>query len=189
MIPAGRPTKDTLLTLVPSFPIKTFLIDDGWQDVTGSRSLMSFHEWDGMKAPMEEVVESLKATGIEEVGVWLTLQGYWISIDKESALIKKYDCRAYTTASRDQPRGGINVPLHPSDKEQWLPSPEKAGQFWLDWFTQMKSWGIGFVKVRCPCCIMLVYRLLIARSTIRRTMTRSPVLGRLMFSKPCGAVC
>lgn len=144
---AGRPTKDTLLTLVPEFPIKTFLIDDGWQDVSSSRSLVSFHEWDGMKAPMTDVVSSLKIKGIQEVGVWLTLQGYWISIDPSSDLIQKYDCRAYKTASRDQPRGGVNVPLETGQGEHWLPSPEKAGQFWMDWLSQMKSWGITFVKV------------------------------------------
>lgn len=108
---------------------------------------MSLHEWDGMKASMNEVVASLKAKGIEEVGVWLTLQGYWISIDGSSSLVKKYDCSPYKTASRDQPRGGVNVPLNPGEGEQWLPSPEKAAQFWLDWFTEMKGWGIGFVKV------------------------------------------
>ena len=149
---AGRPTKDTLLTLVPEFPIKTFLIDDGWQDVSSSRSLVSFHEWDGMKAHMTDVVSSLKSKGIQEVGVWLTLQGYWISIDPSSDLIQKYDCRAYKTSSRDQPRGGVNVPLEPGQGEQWLPSPEKAGQFWMDWLSQMKSWGITFVKVNARLC-------------------------------------
>lgn len=100
-----------------------------------------------MKAPMSDVVSSLKSKGIQEVGVWLTLQGYWIAIDPSSDLIKKYDCRAYRTASRDQPRGGVNVPLKVGEGEQWLPSPEKAGEFWLDWLSQMKSWGVSFVKV------------------------------------------
>lgn len=145
---AGRPNIDTLLTLAPDFPIKTFLIDDGWQDTSPAKSLVSFQAWDGMKAPMSEVVTALKQKGIQEVGVWLTLQGYWISIDPNSDLIKKYDCRPYSTASQEQPRGGVNVPLKQGKGEQWLPSPEKAGQFWSDWFNQMKSWGISFVKVR-----------------------------------------
>jgi len=109
---------------------------------------MSFHAWDGMGAPMKEVVESLKAKGIEQVGVWLTLQGYWNSIDQDSPLVEKYDCRSYKTSDRGQPRGGIDVPLPPGQREdQWLPSPEKAADFWLDWFAEMKSWGIDFVKV------------------------------------------
>jgi len=97
---------------------------------------------------MKEVVDALKAKGIEEVGVWMTLQGYWNSIDKNSPLIQKYDCQSYRSANRDQVRGGVNDPLHTGDRDdQWLPSPEKAAQFWLDWFTEMKSWGIDFVKV------------------------------------------
>lgn len=144
---AGRPNIDTLLSLVPDFPIKTYLIDDGWQDVSSTRKLMSFHEWDGMKAPMSTVVPSLKDKGVQEVGVWLTLQGYWIAIDPSSPLIQKYDCRSYKSASREQPRGGVNVPLQAGEGERWLPSPEKAKQFWLDWFTEMRSWGVSFVKV------------------------------------------
>jgi hypothetical protein len=100
---------------------------------------------------MEEVVESLKAKGMEEVGVWMTLQGYWYGIDPSSPLIQKYDCRAYRAMRPGQPRGGVNVPLDPGDEEQWHPSPEKAAQFWLDWFTEMKGWGIDFVKVSLSC--------------------------------------
>lgn len=100
-----------------------------------------------MKAPMSKVVSSLKDKGIQEVGVWLTLQGYWISIDPSSPLIQKYDCRSYLTADRSQPRGGVNVPLAPGQGEQWLPSTDKAKDFWVDWFSEMKSWGISFVKV------------------------------------------
>lgn len=123
------------------------MIDDGWQDVSTDRKLVSFHQWDGMKAPMTEVVSSLKSKGVQEVGVWLTLQGYWMAIDPSSELIQKYDCRPLQTATREQPRGGVNVPLRAGEGEQWLPSIDKAPQFWLDWFTEMKSWGIGFVKV------------------------------------------
>jgi hypothetical protein len=65
-------------------------------------TLTSFHAYDGMGAPMKEVVDSLKAKGIEEVGVWMTLQGYWNSIDKNSPLVQKYDCRPYKTANRNQ---------------------------------------------------------------------------------------
>ncbi len=147
-----------LLDLVPDLEIKTFLIDDGWQDIrehstrpgsSSRRSLFSFDCWDGMGAPMTEVVSSLKAKGIEEVGVWLTLQGYWWSIDPDSPLIEKYDCQPHPTARGDQPRGGAVILLEPLEpvEEQWLPSPDKAAPFWEDWFREMKSWGIGFVKV------------------------------------------
>lgn len=147
-----------LVDLVPELPIKTYLIDAGWQDIRkvndrpglASRGqLYSFDCWDGMGAPMMDVVSSLKAKGIEEVGVWLTLQGYWGSILPDSPLIKKYDCKPYRTARGGQPRGGVEIPLEPGDPEdvQWLPSAQKAADFWEDWFTEISSWGIGFVKV------------------------------------------
>ena len=154
-----------LLGLVPDLPIKSFLIDDGWQDTRRIRPsatsgekgvLYSFGGWDGMGAPMQEVVASLKEKGVEEVGVWLTLQGYWCGIHPASPLIEKYDCQAHPTAASDQPRGGVKVPLEKGDWEQWLPSLEKASKFWEDWFTVMKSWGIGFLKVSVSC-LQLVY--------------------------------
>jgi hypothetical protein len=143
----SRPNKESLLGLIPSsFPVKTFLIDDGWQDVSKARGLTSFHEWGGMGASMCEVITSLKGKGVEEVGVWVTLQGYWRSIDPLSPLVKMFECRPYPTAKSGSGRGGVNVPLPAGEGEQWLPSPEKAEEFWLDWFGEMKSWGIGFVK-------------------------------------------
>ena len=100
---------------------------------------------------MSDVVASLKAKGCVEIGVWLTLQGYWNSIDPDSPLAKKYDCQPHRAAKLDGIRGGVIIPLEPQEPivEQWLPSPEKAGQFWEDWFSELKSWGIGFVKVSC----------------------------------------
>ena len=147
-----------LLDLVPSFPIKTYLIDDGWQDIRRSSDrpdgppmnrLHSFGCWDGMGATMADVVSSLKAKGIQEVGVWLTLQGYWGSIDPDSPLMSKYHCQPHPTARNGQARGGVKVPLEPQEPadRQWLPSPEKAASFWQDWFSEMNSWGVDFVKV------------------------------------------
>ena len=147
-----RPTKDLLMSLVPSVPITTFLIDDGWQDVTITklpnrtrRRLKSFHPWDQLGASMTDVVSSLKKTGIKEVGVWLTLQGYWEGIDPDSELVQKYDCKPHNMES----------PSDDQDNQLWLPRPDRAAAFWRDWFTEMKSWGIGFVKVSetvvCRC--------------------------------------
>ncbi len=149
-----RPTKEMLLSLVPDLEIRNFLIDDGWQDIRKHSSrlqgqLYSFDCWDGMGASMPDVVSALKIKGIEEVGVWLTLQGYWWSIDPDSPLAQRYNCMPHRTARSGQPRGGVVIPLEPAkpEEDQWLPSPEMAGQFWEDWFTEMKSWGVGFVKV------------------------------------------
>lgn len=148
---ALRPTKDILLSLVPSYPISTFLIDDGWQDVADHRGqrrhLHSFGPWDGFGASIAEVVAELKEKGVGEVGVWMTLQGYWNGIDPDSDLKDRYECQPYPIARRNQLRGGVGEVLA-GDAVAWLPSPNKAEAFWKDWLAELKEAGIGFVKVR-----------------------------------------
>jgi len=147
---ATRPTKDILLSLVPSYPTSTFLIDDGWQDVADhrgqSRHLHSFGPWDGFGASLSEVVIALKDKGVGEVGVWMTLQGYWNGIDPNSALKDKYECKPHRIAERHQPRGDVTK-MKAGPSIAWLPSPEKAEGFWRDWLTELKEAGISFVKV------------------------------------------
>ncbi|KAL7418491.1 hypothetical protein Q5752_006949 [Cryptotrichosporon argae] len=139
-----RPTLELLLSLVPSVPVRQFLIDDGWQDIHPSRRLRSFHEWDGMQAPMGEVADALKARGIEHVGVWVTLNGYWMGIDPQGELAERYACKEYAVGERGlRGLGGRG----PGAESMWLPAADKAGEFWRDWFRQMKEWGISFVKV------------------------------------------
>jgi hypothetical protein len=150
-------------------------------------TLISFQAYEGMGAPMKEVVESLKAKEIEKVGLWLTLQGYWNSIDKDSPLVKKYDCSPYKTANRGQVRGGVDIPLPAGPRaDQWLPSPEKAAEFWLDWFTEMKSWGIDFVKVGFR---VIHGRVTDGRSTIKQITIKLPEMVLGISNKPCGLAC
>ncbi|WVF65956.1 hypothetical protein IAT40_000694 [Kwoniella sp. CBS 6097] len=155
-----RPTLDLLQSLIPPFPIKSYLIDDGWQDVTAlgqKGKLSSFEAWDGMNSDMTTVVKALKNQGIEKVGVWCTLQGYWYGIDPDSELRAKYDCVQHKTNKAHVGRGGAEstwldhvermwkgVSGHNS---MWLPSIDKAEMFWRDYFAKIKSWGIDFVKV------------------------------------------
>jgi hypothetical protein len=150
--------------LVPDIPIKTFLIDDGWQDrrshfsdpnnphSSERKTLYSFNAWDGLGASMNEVVKSIKDKGVKYVGVWVTLQGYWFGIHPDSPLIKTYNCKPQKLVDFNQPRGGIRKPSKPHERGevQWQPSPDKAHAFWMDYFTEIKSWGIDFVKVSLP---------------------------------------
>ena len=102
---------------------------------------------------MAELVDKLKHEHhIRSVGVWVTLEGYWFGIDPHSELKEKYDCRRYPTTKNYPPKmGGVNddpqKAVEDINGEMWIPSPEKAEQFWLEWFGRMKSWGIDFVKV------------------------------------------
>ena len=98
---------------------------------------------------MKETIRTLKSKGIGKVGLWMALEGYWFGIDPKGELMEKYDCKEHDTIKPGQPRGGVKKELELLEpmQKQWLPSPERADQFWLDWFTELKSWGIDFVKV------------------------------------------
>ncbi|KAK6905258.1 hypothetical protein I204_08086 [Kwoniella mangroviensis CBS 8886] len=142
-----RPTKDLLLSLIPSdLPIKTFLIDDGWQDTLSTsthRRLMSFKPYEDFGGTLKEVVDAIKDSGVEKVGVWLTLQGYWEGIHPSSTLIETYDCVEY---QKGKPNGGLEDEGQPDGNSIWLPPPHEARRFWDDWFGQLKEAGINFIK-------------------------------------------
>ncbi|WVQ62683.1 uncharacterized protein L199_000831 [Kwoniella botswanensis] len=142
-----RPTKDLLLSLNPSdLPIKTFLIDDGWQDTLSSsthRRLTSFKPYEDFGGTLKEVVAAIKGRGVEKVGVWLTLQGYWEGIHPSSSLIEKYNCVEYR---KGKPNGGLEDEGEANGDTIWLPPPSEAKRFWDDWFGELKEAGIDFIK-------------------------------------------
>lgn len=193
-----------LLSLIPDYPIDTFLIDDGWQDIDIKRPrkkddgsdyhagrekvLRSFHPWDGFGGSLREVVDMMKERGVNEVGVWMTLQGYWDGIDPEGELREKYDCQAYPIAQRDQARDVDDLVLDEAGLQVWLPHKDKAKQFWLDWFIYLKGEGIGFVKV---CCRLSCFFTVVAntRWTIKRRTTRWLVSKLKKRSEQCGKGC
>lgn len=59
---------------------------------------------------------------------------------------------------RGEKRGVDLLEEDPEDLECWLPSPEKAEQFWIDWFGYLKDEGISFVKVSTALCISIQSR-------------------------------
>lgn len=152
-------TKEQLINLVPSFPIDVFLIDDGWQDHNrdpgGRRSypprarLKSFRAGHAIRDDFVDTIAAIKGRGVGKVGVWMALQGYWFGIDPDGELAAKYGCAPHATIKPGQTRGGVDIQLELMDPpmHQWLPSPDKARAFWVDWFTQLKEWGVDFVKV------------------------------------------
>ena len=149
-----RATAEQLLDLVPTaFPCATFLIDDGWQDidqdpVKHSRKLRSFSPWPGFGSSMSSLVKTIKRDhDIHCVGLWVALEGYWFGIDPTSDLRTRYDCQEFRTTLNYPPRLGREPDQLERDDTMWLPSPNIAKAFWLDWFTEMKGWGIDFVKL------------------------------------------
>ena len=88
---ATRPTLQNLTSLCQALthaqiPIKSFLIDAGWQSITSEpntgdiggdtirRKLVRFEAYEGLGAGLGEVVGMIKKelNGVEDVGVWMT---------------------------------------------------------------------------------------------------------------------
>ncbi len=114
-------------------PIHWLLIDDGWMQVK-ERKLCSFKEDDkkfpeGLKGFIEKVK---KEYGVEKVGVWHSLQGYWHGIEPYSELFCEKKENLVQTAAG-----------------YWVPAWEegKAFGFWNAWHDYLKKQGVDFVKV------------------------------------------
>ncbi|KAK9312212.1 glycoside hydrolase superfamily [Lipomyces starkeyi] len=164
-----RPTRVKLEKLMQSLksaqiPIGSFIIDDGWQDIrsdmngtTKMRGLWSLDVWDGMDASFKETVAIVKEglPTVENVGVWMTLQGYWNSIASQSPLIAKYKMRPFRLSKDCVPGIACNgfdemqTLVQPDEKSHiwWLPPKELAYQFWRDYFATCADAGITFAKV------------------------------------------
>ena len=116
-----------------NLPVKWMMIDDGWSEVSGRR-LQSF-DADQTKFPngLSGTVSSLKQEyGVNWVGVWHTLAGYWEGIAPDSSLAKSLDKHLY------QAKNGSLIPS---------PNAEEGFGFWHAWHSKLKKDGIDFVKV------------------------------------------
>ncbi|KAK9321600.1 glycoside hydrolase superfamily [Lipomyces orientalis] len=164
-----RPTRAKLEKLVQSLksaeiPVSSFIIDDGWQDIRSgmngmaeTRGLWGFDVWDGMGASFKETVSLIKEglPTVENVGVWMTLHGYWNSIASQSPLVTKYKMRPFKLNGDFLPgitRDGfddIQTLWQPDERDHiwWLPPKELAYQFWKDYFSVCADAGVTFAKV------------------------------------------
>lgn len=115
-------------------PLKWIIVDDGWLD-ENERRLRSFGP-DPVKFPsgFASLTNRLKRQyGLEWVGVWQALTGYWHGIDPDGSLARS-DMRRY---------------LHETNNGTLLPSLDEANGFgfWSAWHAELKRDGIDFVKV------------------------------------------
>ena len=116
-----------------NIPVKWIMIDDGWSEVD-EKKLQSFNA-DQKKFPngLSNTVSLLKKNyGVNWVGVWHTLAGYWEGIAPHSPLANSLDKHLYKTK---------NGSLIPS------PKAEEGFGFWHAWHSKLKRDGIDFVKV------------------------------------------
>lgn len=126
---------------------KWFLIDDGWMNVSGNYGtgkLVSFEpRSDKFPYGLKYYINELKGKfEIDKVGIWLTISGYWNGIQPDSELFEKYNDELISI-SYQLPWGNCEV------HEVWIPAGSKDGknQFFYDWFSNLKSEGIDFVKI------------------------------------------
>ncbi|WP_051250418.1 Sip1-related alpha-galactosidase [Paenibacillus harenae] len=114
-------------------PVKWVMIDDGWSEIV-DRQLQAF-DADPVKFPqgLANTVTALKERyGINRVGVWHTIAGYWNGIHPESKLAAEYADYLFTTN-----RGNV-IPY---------PDAAKGFGFWHAWHGYLKRQGVDFVKV------------------------------------------
>ena len=114
-------------------PVHWLLIDDGWLQ-TKDRKLCSFQE-DRRKFPegLKGFVRKAKEEyGVEKVGVWHSLQGYWHGVEPGSELYSAQKENLVRTAA------GYYVPA-------W--EEGKAFAFFNAWHDYLKRQGIDFIKV------------------------------------------
>lgn len=85
-------TSTSMLETLKSFPLvpNNLLIDDGWQTVDSGQLVgygPNLHWLDGHNS-LKDVIQKIKALGVERVGVWHTGLGYWGGFSRNSELFK-----------------------------------------------------------------------------------------------------
>ncbi|BGP45721.1 hypothetical protein JCM10450v2_001551 [Rhodotorula kratochvilovae] len=93
---------------------------------------------EGVCVELRDVVGRIKEKGIERVGVWLTLAGYWHGVHPDSSLADAYTLR----------RVELRSVVHPSyTGHVFLPTVDDLPQFYRDYFASLAAAGVDFVKV------------------------------------------
>ncbi|GAA6033300.1 hypothetical protein JCM8097_006679 [Rhodosporidiobolus ruineniae] len=92
---------------------------------------------EGVCRELVDGVRRIKARGIERVGVWMTLLGYWKGISPDGALADVYNLRLTTFQCKS----------HDYSYRFYFPSPADIPTFYRDYFTSLRAAGVDFVKV------------------------------------------
>lgn len=116
-------------------PVSWVLIDDGWSKV--NRVTMELQGFDAEEATFPNGIghtaRILKEKyGVENVGVWQAVKGYWNGVEQSSEA-------AYKTSSylMSYPNGEMTV----------RPDAAAVFGFWNMWHSYLKKQGIDFIKV------------------------------------------
>lgn len=128
------------------FPLGWVMVDDGWFDHEG-RMLNSLQP-DPKKFPngFTSLNNRLREEcGIEEIGVWHTLNGYWNGINLNSELGEKYKSELF---SWDTKPWATEVDPQNSKKYHFIkPESDSLLAFYRNMHKSLKNQGFSFLKV------------------------------------------
>jgi hypothetical protein len=128
-------TATSAIKALTSFPLmpNNLLIDDGWQ-TTENRRMSAYSAqpyWlDGYKS-LGEVITHVKKLGVERVGVWHAVLGYWGGVSRSSKTFKDVP---FLTLKKSW--GATYSIIHPL----------QVDAFFDTWYSQLSDWGVDFVK-------------------------------------------
>ncbi|MGH4049774.1 MAG: Sip1-related alpha-galactosidase [Clostridium sp.] len=121
-------------------PAKWFIVDAGWSDDVDYH-LNSFKP-NKVKFPegFGGIIEKLKEEyGLEWVGVWHTMIGYWNGIYDKGPIATEMPQSLYKT------KAGKLIPY---------PEASRAFEFWNKWHSYLRNEGVDFVKVDYQSCLV-----------------------------------
>ncbi|KAG8732600.1 hypothetical protein FRC11_012419, partial [Ceratobasidium sp. 423] len=118
-----------------------FLIDDAWQDVKLFR-LQSFGCAPPFLDKFENLAEIVKIAkekyGVEDVGVWHTIQGYWQGVEPNK-FASQYSLVKVT-------KDGYPGPAEEEGFGYYIPHPDSVQRFFNDYYATLHTAGITFTK-------------------------------------------
>ena len=131
-------TADKLYSKLDEFkekniPVKWIIIDDGWSLINDGK--LASLDADPAKFPdgLGGCIKRIKEEyGIEKVGVWHTINGYWQGLDPNSEMAKEYADYLMTL------KNGMVIPSV---------DPDKGFVFWDAFHSHLAECGVDFVKV------------------------------------------
>jgi len=133
--PPTPTTATSMLKALQTFPLmpNNLLIDDGWQ-TTDDRKMSDWSansSWLDGYADLGQVISHAKSLGVERVGVWHTVLGYWNGVSRNCETFKDVP---FLTLCKDW--GAQYEIIHPM----------KVDEFFDQWYARLASWGVDFVK-------------------------------------------
>ncbi|GAA5966693.1 hypothetical protein JCM3765_007600 [Sporobolomyces pararoseus] len=112
--------------------LKGFGVREGWYDLKGEHTVERGRE-------LKDAVDRIKAKGIERVGVWITITGYWNCLHPDfNDSSETFETVLATFSSPQHDNFHFSSPV---------PSLPSLRRFFKTYFSRIKSSGIEFIKI------------------------------------------